>query len=50
MSRNKNSKDKSHIGDKERFADLLDNVKPLHEDHHNRVGHQIPSPKTYPNP
>ena len=50
MSHDKDSKEESKLGDNIRFADLLDSVKPLHEDHHNRADIQTPKPKPTPTP
>ena len=58
MTRNKNPKGHAE-GDTKgsltsdtdmRFADLLDNVKPLHEEHHNRVDTHNPKVKPEPIP
>ena len=50
MSHDKDPKDESKLDDNVRFADLLDSVKPLHEDHHNRADIQAPKPKPTPTP
>jgi len=48
MAQHKDSKGKLNPDDDLRFADLLDNVKPLHEEHHNRA--DIHRPKIKPEP
>ncbi len=50
MSQEKDSKEQAKHDDNVRFADLLDSVKPLHEDHHNRADIQTPKPKPTPTP
>lgn len=39
---------KANSNDNQRFADLLDNVKPLHDEYNNQVIHQTPKPKPTP--
>ncbi len=49
MSQDKDTKDNSNIDEDMRFADLLDDVKPLNAEHHNRAAHQTPKLKPTPN-
>ena len=44
-----NTKQDSKSEDDLRFADLLDSVKPLHGDHHNRADIRAPKPDPIPN-
>ncbi len=50
MPKDKNFKVDSKSDDNVRFADLLDSVKPLNEEHHNRADIQTPKPKPTPTP
>ncbi|MFK7816172.1 MAG: Smr/MutS family protein [Gammaproteobacteria bacterium] len=50
MSQHKGPKRDSEMENKESFADLLDNVKPLHNDHQNRTDIQTIKPKPTPIP
>ena len=48
MSQDKDTKDNSNLDGNIRFADLLDNVKPLDAEHHNQATHKFPKPKPTP--
>jgi DNA-nicking Smr family endonuclease len=50
MSQRKVPKGDSESEDNMSFADLLDNVKPLHDEHHNRSDTHIRKPKPAPIP
>ncbi len=50
MSQHKGPKGDSEIENIESFADLLDNVKPLHNDHQNRADIHTRKPKPTPTP
>ena len=50
MAQHKNSKGDTKSDADLRFADLLDNVKPLHVDHHNRTDTHAPKLKPEPIP
>lgn len=50
MSQRNDSKGDSESGDNSSFADLLNNVKPLHGDHQNRADTQTRKPKPTPIP
>ena len=50
MAQHKNSKGDTKSDADLRFADLLDNVKPLHGDHHNRTDTHAPKLKPEPIP
>ena len=50
MAQNGDTKRDSKSDAGQRFADLLDNVKPLHEDHHNRADTHAPKSKPEPIP
>ena len=50
MSKHKDSKEDSEFEGSLRFADLLDSIKPLHEDHQNRAETQNRKPKPSPTP
>lgn len=48
MPKDKDTKANSNSSDNQRFADLLDNVKPLHDEYNNQVLHQTLKPKPTP--
>lgn len=50
MSQHKDNKGDSELDDNLSFAELLDNVKPLHNDHQNRADTQTRKPKPTPLP